>query len=343
MSHSFSSRSSDAGMPAPFPVSHSILSAAALQEEVLSCYDLGDQVRCLFLAQGVNDTYLVQTRTEQYILRVYRARLRQLSDILYEIDALIHLDRQGVPVSTPVASIDGSFVHILSAPEGPRQAVLFSYAPGEQMDRHDATNHYHHGRAVAALHNAADTFESQYVRAPLDLNYLIDQSLAAIQPLPVYSPADWEYLQNLAQRLRSQIQHIAVRGLNWGFCHGDNHILNAHSDTQHTITLFDFDYNAPGWRAYDLAIMWWCEGFYKMDPDDTLWNSFLRGYAELRSLAAADLASIPTFVAIRELWHCALIAELQPSLGFQGFPKKLQRTLRLLREWEATRIQWESA
>ncbi|MGH2480802.1 MAG: phosphotransferase enzyme family protein, partial [Ktedonobacteraceae bacterium] len=189
----------------PFPVTHSILSTTALCSEILPRYELGDPVTCLFLARGVNDTYLVQTPAEKYILRVYQTGWRTLSDILYEIDVLLHLARQGIPVSRPVVQANGDMVCTLQAPEGLRHLVLFTYAPGRQLKRHDSTDTYYHGRALADLHNASDTFTSFYAREALDLAYLIDHSLKMIQPLYTGPSVDWSYLQNLAARLRTQI------------------------------------------------------------------------------------------------------------------------------------------
>lgn len=229
---------------------------------------------------------------------------------------------------------DGGFVSTLQAPEGPRQVVLFTYAPGVELDRHAARDSYLHGRVIGAMHNAASGFTSARQRAPLDLSLLVDQSLQTIQPLYTGPASDWAYLMDLVERLRARIQQFAAQGLDWGACHGDSHMLNEHMDEDGTITLFDFDCCAPGWRAYDLAVVRWCEGFYNMDPGDTLWQSFLKGYAEVRPLAEVDLASIPAFVALREIWHTALLASLQPSSGARGFERMMQRTLRLLREWE---------
>ncbi len=113
-------------------------------------------------------------------------------------------------------------------------------------------------------------------------------------------------------------------------------MLNGHISADQTVTFFDFDCCAPGWRAYDLAIMRWSEGFYQMDPGDTLWQAFLKGYTERQPIAEADRASIPAFVALREIWHMVLIAWLQPASGNQGFAKMMHRTPRLLREWETT-------
>lgn len=339
MSHVSHSLSNGAASAVPFPVIHSILSPEALLSEVLPLYNLGSPAKCLFLTRGVNDTYLVQTPAEKYILRVYRAEWRTLSDILYEIEIVIHLGQKGVPVSLPIALKDGDFVCTLQAPEGPRHLVLFTYAPGAPLNRHDATDSYYHGSALAGIHNATDGFSNSHIRGNLDLDYLIDQSLQAIQPLHTCSSADWEYLRELTERLRLQIQHLATQDLDWGVCHGDCHMLNDHISEDHTITFFDFDCCASGWRAYDLAIVRWSKGFYQMDPDDTLWNAFLKGYLEQRTLTRTDLTSIPMFVALREIWHTALIAWLQPSSGIQGFDRILQRTLRLLREWETTQLK----
>ena len=320
-------------------MTHSIISTKALLAEILPLYNLGNQLTCILLTRGVNDTYLIQTSAKKYILRVYRTGWRTLSDILYEIDVLTHLDKKSIPVSTSVARQDGNFINTLQAPEGLRHLVLFTYAPGRPLDRHDASDSYYHGRALASLHNATDGFSSSHTREALDLNYLIDQSLQIIQPLHTCSSSDWGYLQDLTERLRLQIQQLAIQGLDWGVCHGDSHMLNDHIGDDHTITFFDFDCCTTGWRAYDLAILPWSEGFYQMDPGDILWNAFLKGYIEQRPLNETDLAAIPLFVALREIWHTALVAQLQPDSGIQGFDRMLQRTLRLLREWETTHIK----
>jgi Ser/Thr protein kinase RdoA (MazF antagonist) len=322
----------------PFPTVHSILSPAALLAEILARYDLAHPVNCIFLTRGVNDTYLVQTGTEKYILRVYTADWRSLSDILYEIDVLLHLESNGIPVSAPVAQRDGNYINVLQAPEGLRQVVLFTYAQGRTLDRHDATDTYHHGKAVATIHNMTASFTSTHVRAALDLPYLLDQSMQHIESLLTYTTADWSYLQGIAERLRSQIEHFAVQGLDWGVCHGDCHMLNDHINSDSIITFFDFDFCGTGWRAYDLAIVRWSEGFYKMDPNDELWQAFLKGYREQRSIAGIDLASIPTFVALREIWHMSLIASMQGSTGIQDFDRFMQRTVGMLQEWEASQF-----
>ncbi len=86
-----------------FPVTFSVLSANALKDCVLSFYDIGPITACKLFYMGLNDTYVVQTVNNTYMLRAYRAGWRTLSDILFEIDMLNHLKYKGLPISTPIA------------------------------------------------------------------------------------------------------------------------------------------------------------------------------------------------------------------------------------------------
>lgn len=325
-----------------FPVSYSALSPTALLTFVCSRYELSEPAQCVLFTHGVNDTYLITTPSQRYILRVYLTGWRSLTDILYEVDVLRQLDLIGASVSTAVAQRDGSFVSTLQAPEGSRHVVLFTYAPGVTPDRHSLPDSHAHGRALAALHHAADRVVSTQQRAPLDCALLLDQSLAAIEGTQLCSTDDVDYLHAIAERLRTQIHGFAAQGLDWGVCHGDSHILNTHRRDDGLVTFFDFECCAPGWRAYDLAVLRWCEGFYQMDPEDAHWNAFFSGYTEVRPLSEVDRASIAVFTAIREVWHAALVARLQVGSGTKGFAWMLQRTIRLLRAWEETELAYPS-
>jgi len=73
MSHVSYFPSDNTPFTTPFPAVHSILAPSALLAEILPRYALENPMSCIFLARGVNDTYLVQAGTEKYILRVYTA------------------------------------------------------------------------------------------------------------------------------------------------------------------------------------------------------------------------------------------------------------------------------
>lgn len=298
-----------------FPVTHSILSALDLLSDITSNYAIGTPLVCKLWKVGLSDTYVVRTADERYILRVYRVGWRLLSEILYELDLLTHLGHKGLPVSTPIARKDGSFVGLLEAPEGSRYAVLFTYAKGRSPALNE-TDSYHYGGAVAAIHNATDDFASQHSRFHLDLEHLINTPLKALQPLLAHRVGDWEYLVSLADRLREQIRELPAEELEWGVCHGDVHGANAHIAEDGVVTLFDFDCCGLGWRSYDIAVFHWDMKTNERDTDDKLWTAFLKGYQERRDLKEVDLGAVPLFMAIRQFWLMGLHASGGQDWGF---------------------------
>lgn len=55
---------------APFPVAHSVLSSGALGRHLQGLYAIGEVHACVLLQHNLNDTYLVETTTGRYVLRV---------------------------------------------------------------------------------------------------------------------------------------------------------------------------------------------------------------------------------------------------------------------------------
>jgi Ser/Thr protein kinase RdoA (MazF antagonist) len=322
-----------------FPVTHSTLSVKALITEVLSGYDIGAPTGGRLLHRGLNDTYQVETKDTKYILRVYRAGWRSLSDILYELEVILHLERAGIAVSAPLPRKDGHLINTVTAPEGVRHVVLFTYAPGAEppYDSAEEAASYLYGKAVARIHAATDTFHSRHARFPLDLAHLLDAPLRAIRTLLAQRPDDWDYVRGLAERLRTRVLAIPVGRLERGFCHGDFHGWNAHIDEGHTLTMFDFDCCGAGWRAYDVAVFRWGARLHGKETER--WPAFLRGYGEERSLGEIDLQATPYFVAIRQLWLVGLHAANGQDWGF-GFmhDRYVDRAIKFLRDWETEHL-----
>src|SRR6218665_3868766 len=118
-----------------FPVEYSSLSANALLRLVIEKYSLSPTAGITFLKRGFNDTYLIKTDKNKYILRVYKHNWRSPQSIKSEIDLLNYLSKNDVPVSVPVIDRSGNYMQALQAPEGPRNAVLFTYASGNPVKK----------------------------------------------------------------------------------------------------------------------------------------------------------------------------------------------------------------
>ena len=143
-----------------FPVAHSILNPTSLASYITRHYDIGWVAECKFLNRGLNDTYLVETTTDKFILRVYHLNWCTESDIAYELEVLVYLANKGADVSLPIKRKDGVTFDTVMAPEGSRYIALFTFAAGEALDYEDGEEEKSllYGRSVARIHTLTDSF-----------------------------------------------------------------------------------------------------------------------------------------------------------------------------------------
>jgi Ser/Thr protein kinase RdoA (MazF antagonist) len=328
-----------AGHPkaAMFPVTDSNLRPEALIEQVLPAYRLGAIDRCRLHARGINDTYRVETAGgETFYLRVYRHGWRGREEIDTELALLRHLGERGAPVSVPLARTDGATLNVLDCAEGQRFAAVFTAASGEDIDyksyAEDGARAY--AVAAAAVHAAAESFPGARSRPVLDLAELLERPLRRVLAAIDHRAEDVAFLVTLGATLRGRIERAG--GLTHGFCHGDLHGGNA-GTRDGVVTLYDFDCCGWGFRAYDLAVFPWAFALTESAPDriETLGRAFLGEYLRHRPLGEADIAAIPAFVAIRQIWFVGLHVSLGDRFGWGWMNDRyLDRQLEVLRDWE---------
>ncbi|HLN65349.1 MAG TPA: phosphotransferase [Symbiobacteriaceae bacterium] len=314
-----------------FAVTQSLLAPAAIGAEVARAYDLPAPVRCTFLTPGINDTYRVEAGGTPYILRVYRAGWRTPAEIDWELALLRHLEQSGVAVSVPIARRDGTWRLEFAAPEGARQAVLFSFAPGKVL-AYNEEDALRYGSLVADLHTAMDGFTTELPRFHLDREHLLEQPLRTIRP-HAERHGSWEFYAREGARMGAQLSELEPL-LTWGICHGDLHGHNVHQTEEHQLTLFDFDCGGPGLRAYDLAVYRWAVRMHARTAEP--WEAFLRGYQSRRPLGQADLEAVPLFVRIRTLWLLGLYAGQVEQRGTAFIEQGLTWTVNTLQKWESS-------
>jgi Ser/Thr protein kinase RdoA (MazF antagonist) len=288
------------------------LSGQALTEQLLNGYSLRPPVRCVFYELGLNDTYRVETATDTFYLRVYRHGWRSQQEVFAEIELLDYLLEQGVPIAAPITSRSGRVLHQLDAPEGVRYAVLFAEARGRPAPMNRKRS-YLYGQLVARLHACTDQLPVSLVRMHLDLQHLLDQPLVSIEPFLGGRRRDLDYLKKIAGELGQRVEALLPKSRpEYGICHGDHHGKNVHFSDTDEMTLFDFDCCGYGWRAYDIAVFLWSRvGFDDWSSQakarrTRAWNSFLKGYQEVRRLTPDELVATRLFVPIRHIWLAGL-------------------------------------
>jgi len=289
------------------PAVHTVFHKETLFEAIALLYDIGTPLKSQFVSNGLNDTYSVDTNTGKFILRIYKHLWRAESDIRFELDLLTYLKNCILPVSYPIQRRDGEWLTELDAPEGTRYAVLFSYADGAGKLNVDTSNAY--GSAIAQLHHAMDFYEQRHERFALDAAHLLDEPLRAMLPFLQHRPNDAAFVQETAGRLKARLAEAANGAYDWGVCHGDLHGWNVFHSDDGSMTHFDFDCCGVGWRSYDLSVYLWDRVHGRSDSEsfeDECWDAFLEAYTKERPLSEQDLAMIPVFVAVRQLWLIGL-------------------------------------
>ncbi|MHC0038515.1 phosphotransferase enzyme family protein [Pseudoneobacillus sp. C159] len=311
-------------------VKHSLFTNHTI-ELLLKSYDIGKNVRCSFLTRGLNDTYLVETETNQYIFRIYRKDWRNQSDILFEMDAINHAAENGVAVSKPLMRKDGQWITEIHASEGTRYGVLFYFSKGERPEI-NTDNCYIIGKTLAALHTATDSFHSSHNRNfELNINHLLDEpSDLIISFLRKLGSNKEEAFKKVTTKLKSQ---FAVSShLEYSFCHGDFHNFNMHLADQ-SLEVFDFDCCGVGYRAYDVAVFLWNLKQNYSSLEQPCWDAFMNGYLSNRNMSDDSIKDVMRFVTLRRIWFLGILLKNDDVWGtvwvnqnnFNHFISQLER------------------
>ncbi|ADB38124.1 phosphotransferase [Spirosoma linguale] len=286
-----------AAMSAKFPATYSTLSPAALATLLAQTYDL-ENVRCAFLVRGVGDTYLVESEQDRFILRIYRSSHRSLAHVQAEVAMLLALKQAGVSVSYPIVDRTKGTIQTIDAIEGQRQAVLFSYAPGQPASILTPNQLRSLGREMARFHRVSSTLTLPGERWVFDLDTTFFHPLERLQPTFGADQEGYDWLRNQATYVVEKLSHVNTAGFMTGYCHFDFLPKNVHFEGE-SVTLFDFDFMGYGWLINDIMSFWQhlalavYAGRMSQQACDEAYAFFLEGYGEFGSISDQELALVP--------------------------------------------------
>lgn len=293
-------------------VLYSTLSPESIEDIVNSHYSLDGLIDCVLYHRGVNDTYLVTTSSLRYAFRLYRSNWRTREAILAELNAITHVHSQGAAVTLPLARRDGGLITELQAPEGLRRAVMFNWAEGKPPRYADSLQSILFGHALAELHTAGDQLRADPTRPTINTDYLFRRSVQTAMTQLVHIPHAARRLTGLAERITKEVQRAENSLSDWGFCHGDLWVENAHVTDGH-IVMFDFDFCGFGWRLIDLAT-------YSFDArqrgaTEAVRRSFIDGYLQIRPEGKQSVEFLGLFAILVGLHTIATMVTLSKEMG----------------------------
>lgn len=309
---------------------YSQLSSQSVGHLVALFYDFPETISCKFYVLGLHDNYLIENEHEKYILRIYRNDWRSPEEIYFELELLDFLDAGNAPVASPLPTKTGEFSFFIDSPEGKRLAALFCYAdgdaPGNKISVEESALL---GKAVASVHQITDKFETAHTRQVLDIPYLLDQSILAIEPF--IDAEARSYMNTVQFVLKDALASLSPEADIYGICIGDVNPTNLHINTKKEITLFDFDQCGYGYRAFEIGKF--ISSVHSIKSKLSIASAFIDGYQKVRRLTKEELYAIPYFEIISIIWVMAIHAYNANRIGYKWLEKPFwDRQLAVLKE-----------
>ena len=279
----------------------------------------------------------MKTATEAFYLKVYRPP-QSLEQTEAEALFVSALAASGVPVVKPILRTDGHYAYQVSAPEGTRPMLLFEEAPPPLPSQLDGALLAQIGEKAAKVHVVADQFATDFGISTLESAAFLEERVYYSNVF--LSERDRAYLGNVARRLALILQQLPQEKPDFGLCHADLVLSNVRLTAEGNITLFDFGNAVKTWRVYDLAVIYWSLGHRYEDGRDQLWESFLEGYAAIRSLPEALSERLAEMLLLRQIGflggNCATLPLRLGTAPFESdFLEKGMEQLRTFAERSA--------
>jgi homoserine kinase type II len=283
--------------------------------QVLDHYDLTPPVQPFALADaGINNRiYGVRTGAGSFLVKTYLAN-RDPVAIRYEHRLLAWLAQQGLSFATPVALPNRAGDTLWSATAGGPPQALFSYLPGEPLDRNNPTVIGAFGLALAELHTVLQGYPMIPVSDISDYAALGEIHPAvpnpdALTPEDLGLPDAQAGATTFAQ-WRALLDTVRVfiggtyRELPRQVIHGDVGPGNAFQAGGRIVAIFDFEFAMPAVRAIDLAGgLTFVMRIWERDDATALAMAghFCRGYRQGGVLTGAEIAALPQLMLLREV------------------------------------------
>lgn len=264
------------------------------------------------LCRSENATFLVETNSHRYALRVHRENYHSREAILGELlwlDALQH--DTGIVTPKALPSTKGERVLTVHLPDGSyRNLVLFRWIDGDMPTVHTDPRAFQQlGEVTARLHK-----HSRQWQKPADFQRITWNHETMVGPKAHWG--DWRAIPDLscedAQLLERALVHVekSLHGYGqsahrYGLIHADLRLTNLLLH-KHGTRVIDFDDCGMGWFVHDIAAAMSFEEYCPQAPD---WlENWLQGYEQVGHLEDQDIAMIPHMLMQRRIQMTAWMA-----------------------------------
>ncbi len=203
------------------------------------------------------------------------------------------LKAAGVSVSCPIPDKKGEYVQRISAPEGIRYAVLFSFAEGEKIRYMAESTCAAVGSLMGEMHKV--TLNQRVNRIEYTLETLVQSPYQCASRYFSESLPEMIFVKNASEHLTTLFSQENRESIRTGIVHLDVWYDNMSILDSDKITLFDFNFCGNGWLILDVA--YFCMQLFHIEADKTQYELkakiFLESYRDVMPISEEEQRLLP--------------------------------------------------
>ena len=276
-----------------------------LAQTSLAHWPVPSDCRAELISYSENMTFRISNDAGyQSILRLHRPDYHDRVAIESELHWMEALNRSGVATPPVIPGHDGQKLQQRQIHRRTLFMVMFAFLEGHEPDPGDdlPTAFGQLGTLAARCHRQATEWpdSAQMTRPHWDENAVFGSAplWGRWQDAPNLTPEAHKVIARAQNLLSSRLTRFGKSPDRYGLIHADMRLANLLIHDRH-VRLIDFDDCGFGWFLYDFAA---AISFMENRPEiETLRESWLAGYQEIRPLEPESLHEIDSFVLLRRL------------------------------------------
>ena len=238
-----------------------------------------------------NCTIMIRALSGKYVLRVYRQHKKNHQDVQGELDFVMYLGENGIPVAPPLPNLERSLVSWLDQSGYTWRAILMRHAPGGHPDRYSSGLIVNLATIQARMHNLAALYtpKNAYNKELTELKET--HFIRLIKDRKALEPN----LQDFVTRAENYVVHLDS-SLPKGLCHLDFDRDNVLCRRDVVTAVLDFDDLMLAPYVVCLAYALW-DVAYDLGLDGSA--AYIEAYEKIRQLTDQEKSFIKPIMLLR--------------------------------------------
>jgi Ser/Thr protein kinase RdoA (MazF antagonist) len=274
-----------------------------------------------------NRVYSFSKNNQEYFLRIGDSKHMAFDLVKAEIDWVVYLAGNNIPVVKPVLSENGNYIEKVEIDDGYLNVVLFEKAKGEHLDHRNPQNWsdeliMEYGRTTGKMHALSKSYEvnesKRYEFKPaLDIEYLLKNE-------------DKRTISIISNHFQ-EIEKLPKDKEGYGLVHGDLHTGNFFVQDDKITALLDFDRTCYKWFISEIAVALYYPLYLthlKENKEEQkkfvkrFLPLYMKGYETENKLDSLWMEKIDIFIKVRD----AILFMYFPP-GRNGFKKEVKQRI----------------